>query len=257
MAMTIGEKIKFFRKSRNMSQEALAKTLGVTFQAVSKWETNVTTPDVGLIPSIASFFGVSIDELFDYNTLENEQIIDRICREAAHFRLSDPLLAEEILREGLKQYPANEQMLMVLVYVLWAIPGRDSDLVETSKTLIDCATIPGVRCDVLRILAEAYYRAGKYELIEDVLAQIPEFYFTKTECMAKLLDGQKSFDAARFQMNLSGKSLIDMLQIMATHYASQGNSDKKNLCLNLSQSVLDIFRRENGQSLELPGYEWM
>ena len=63
MAMKIGEKIKTFRKSRNISQEALAKALGVTFQAVSKWETNVTAPDVSLIPAIASYFEVPIDEL--------------------------------------------------------------------------------------------------------------------------------------------------------------------------------------------------
>ena len=43
MAMKIGEKIKALRKAKNISQEALAKVLGVTFQAVSKWETNTTT----------------------------------------------------------------------------------------------------------------------------------------------------------------------------------------------------------------------
>lgn len=83
MAMKIGEKIKALRKEKNISQESLAKVLGVTFQAVSKWETNTTAPDVSLIPPIASFFGVSIDELFDYNVFENEQRIDSICREAA------------------------------------------------------------------------------------------------------------------------------------------------------------------------------
>ena len=71
MAMKIGDKIKFLRKAKGISQEALAQVLGVTFQAVSKWETNVTAPDVGLIPAIASFFGVSIDELFDYNVAES------------------------------------------------------------------------------------------------------------------------------------------------------------------------------------------
>ena len=55
MSMKIGEKIKVLRKAKNISQESLAKVLGVTFQAVSKWETNTTAPDVSLIPSIASF----------------------------------------------------------------------------------------------------------------------------------------------------------------------------------------------------------
>ena len=196
MAMKIGEKIKILRKEKGISQESLAKVLGVTFQAVSKWETNTTAPDVNLIPSIASFFGVSIDELFDYNTFENEQTIDRICRDAAQYRFCDPIRAEMILREGLKQFPSNETILTVLVYVLWSIPDRDDDLIDTCQMLIDCTTIEGVRCDALRILAEAHHRLGQMEKIDSIISQIPEFYFTKMECIARLKDGKESLDAA-------------------------------------------------------------
>lgn len=257
MAMNIGEKIKALRKSKGISQESLANALGVTFQAVSKWETNATAPDISLIPSIASYFRVSIDELFDYNVLENEKKIDSICRKAAQCRLDDPVRAEQILREGLKQFPSNETMLTVLVYVLWSIPGRDRELIDTCKQLIQCTTVEGVRCDALRILAEAYHRAGMYDEIMPILEKIPEFYFTKMECVAKLTSGQTSMNAAQFQMNLSGKSLIEMLRIMGEHYSDAGECEKEQLCLRLSQNVLDIFSRENGKALELPGYEWM
>ena len=257
MAMKIGEKIKALRKEKNISQESLAKVLGVTFQAVSKWETNTTAPDVSLIPPIASFFGVSIDELFDYNVFENEKTIDSICREAARYRLDDPIHAEEILREGLKQFPSNETMLTVLVYVLWNIPGRDSDLIDTCKQLIACASIEGVRCDVLRILAEAYHRAGAYEQIAPVLEQIPEFYFTKKECIARLADGKTSLDAAHFQMNLSGSSLLEMLNIMAKQFSALGDDEESAQCLRIANGVLDVFRREGGKALEIPGYEWI
>lgn len=43
----------------------LAETLGVTAQAVSKWETKTNSPDIALIPKIAELFDVSIDELFE------------------------------------------------------------------------------------------------------------------------------------------------------------------------------------------------
>lgn len=257
MAMKLGTKIKSLRKGKGISQEALANVLGVTFQAVSKWETNAATPDMGLIPPIASYFGVSIDELFDYNVLENEKKIDAICREAAQYRLREPLRAEQILKEGLKQFPANENMLTVLVYVLWAIPGRDQELIDTCRLLIDCATNEGIRCDVLRILAEAYHREGKFEEIPAVLDQIPEFYFTKTECVAKLTDGQESMNAARLQMNLSGKSLVEMLRIMENQYMDRDDEQHAQLCQRLHQKVLDLFCQENGKALELPGYEWI
>lgn len=257
MATKIGEKIKVLRKAKNISQESLAKVLGVTFQAVSKWETNITAPDVSLIPSIASFFGVSIDELFDYNVWKNEQMVDDICRRAYARRYDDPVGAEEILREGLKQFPANENLLTVLVYTLWAIPGRDEELITTCKALIDCATNEGVKCDVLRFLAMVYHRNGKFDMIQPVLDQIPEFYFTKMECVAKLTDGKTSLDAAHFQMNLSGKSLVEMLQIMSNRYAETGDNEKAEQCLRISNGVLDIFGKEGGEALVIPGYEWI
>lgn len=70
MELTIGKKIRTLRRQKNISQEVLAQYLGVSFQAVSKWESGSTMPDITLIPSIASFFEVSIDELFDFNYYE-------------------------------------------------------------------------------------------------------------------------------------------------------------------------------------------
>ena len=53
-----------FRKKRDLTQEELAKKLGVTFQAVSKWENAKAAPDIFLLPMIAAVFGCTIDQLF-------------------------------------------------------------------------------------------------------------------------------------------------------------------------------------------------
>ena len=60
----IGETIKTLRRQRGISQEVLAQALAVSIQAVSKWETGVSLPDILLLPAISRFFGVSIDALF-------------------------------------------------------------------------------------------------------------------------------------------------------------------------------------------------
>lgn len=64
MDLYIGENIKQLRKNMNIGQDVPANTIGVSVQAVSKWETGQSLPDVGIIPDIAAFFGVSIDSLF-------------------------------------------------------------------------------------------------------------------------------------------------------------------------------------------------
>ena len=62
--MTIGNVIAENRKDLNMTQEALAQKLGVTNQAVSKWELDQACPDIQLLPLLADTFGISMDELF-------------------------------------------------------------------------------------------------------------------------------------------------------------------------------------------------
>ena len=174
---------------------------------------------------------------------------------AAKLIESDANAADELLKEGLKKFPENENLLIVWVYALWVLPGRDDDLIATCKTLIDCATNEGVRCDVLRFLAMAYHRNKQEELMRPVLDQIPEFYFTKKECIAKLTVGQESLDAALFQMNISKRSLIEMLDIMNKRYTELGNSEKAAICQQLYDGILTLFRNEGGQCLTIPCHE--
>ena len=63
-AMTIGNNIKQLRQQKNLTQDQVAEKLGVSYQAVSKWENNANTPDIALLPRIADLFGVTIDALF-------------------------------------------------------------------------------------------------------------------------------------------------------------------------------------------------
>jgi len=70
MAQTIGEKIAALRRERHITQTELAEYLFLVPQTVSKWEKGNGTPDIALLPKIADFFGVSVDELFSRSALE-------------------------------------------------------------------------------------------------------------------------------------------------------------------------------------------
>lgn len=62
--MTLGNRIGQYRRKLGLTQEALARKLDVTNQAVSKWESDQCCPDISLLPGIADIFGITIDELF-------------------------------------------------------------------------------------------------------------------------------------------------------------------------------------------------
>lgn len=62
----IGDKIRTLRKNKGLTQEKLAEALSVTAQSISKWENGLSAPDIALLPVIARFFSISIDDLFSY-----------------------------------------------------------------------------------------------------------------------------------------------------------------------------------------------
>jgi len=62
----IGTKLQTLRKNKNITQAQLATVLSVSSQSVSKWENHLSVPDISLLPVIARYFGITMDELFNY-----------------------------------------------------------------------------------------------------------------------------------------------------------------------------------------------
>lgn len=73
MKLSIGENIRNYRKKNDLTQEALADRLGVTYQSVSRWEKGATYPDLELLPAISEMLGISVDELLGMPSIEKEK----------------------------------------------------------------------------------------------------------------------------------------------------------------------------------------
>ena len=237
----LGEKIKALRKQKNISQEIFANYLGVSFQAVSKWENGNTMPDVTMIPAIASFFGVSTDELFDFNLYEIEKEVDAICNEAYQYRDSDKTKSESILREGLKRFPGNDIILNNLLYTL-DYKTRADEVINLCKTLIESTKDDSVKYDACRILANCYKENGQNDLIKPTLEIIPEIYFSKLELMASLLEGEEQYEAAQKQKNISAEDLIHMLIVTGKCLKEKGENEKASAQFKIALKVMDVFK---------------
>ena len=223
--MNIGTKIKELRKQRGITQEQLANSIGISFQAVSKWENNLALPDISLAPILASYFSVSMDELFDFHLTELEQKVDAICKEAYPYRESDPPKSRAILEEGLKQYPDNDILLNNLLYVVNYTENPDETIAIASK-LSEATRESDVKYDALRFLAYAYKAKGDIDSAKAALDQIPEIYFTKLTEIAYLLEGKEKFEAAEKQKWISFENLLQMMQKLAECYETEGNVAK-------------------------------
>ncbi len=125
MELKIGETIRALRKQQGRTQENLAEALGITFQAVSRWESGLAYPDMELVPAIANYFGVSIDELFGYDG-ERQQKIDTLIemiREKNKLNNGEDVCIDECIalaRNGLIEFPGNQKLLLCLAFLLYS-----------------------------------------------------------------------------------------------------------------------------------------
>lgn len=120
----LGEKIKELRLRDQRTQEALASALGVTAQAVSRWEKGICCPDMEMIPSIANYFGISIDELFGYDNERSkkvEMLAAQINDMSGQNNGKDVNMDECIFlaRQALIEFPGNEQLTLALASALY------------------------------------------------------------------------------------------------------------------------------------------
>ncbi|MDE6767903.1 MAG: helix-turn-helix domain-containing protein [Eubacterium sp.] len=110
MNIYFSENLKKFRIESKLTQEALANQLGVSFQAVSKWERGDSYPDITMLPVIASFFKVSVDDLLGVNRAENETEIAKLIED--YDNLTDAILKKEILDRLIEKAPNDFRILL-------------------------------------------------------------------------------------------------------------------------------------------------
>ena len=124
MQLDLGQKIRELRRRDGRTQEALAEAIGVTSQAVSRWEANGGYPDMEMIPSIANYFGISIDELFGYNN-ERSKKIDELAAKIDQMNFQNngvDINIDECIclaRNALIEFPGNEKIMLCLASVLY------------------------------------------------------------------------------------------------------------------------------------------
>ncbi|MBR6939522.1 MAG: helix-turn-helix transcriptional regulator, partial [Clostridia bacterium] len=118
MQLELGKRIRELRRRDGRTQEDLAEAIGVTSQAVSRWEANGGYPDMEMIPSIANYFGITIDELFGVDMAKNEEeileIVDKF--DNGKYKGSDGSLS--FMAEAYHKYPSDFRILVRYMHSL-------------------------------------------------------------------------------------------------------------------------------------------
>ena len=222
MQIKIGEKIRELRHRDGRTQEALAEALGVTAQAVSRWEANGGYPDMEMMPAIANYFGVTIDALFGYNNNRDAKInaiIAKVDAFGIKARSDDDWVEEclAILREGLAEFPQNEQLLITLADTLseagwrrhkeWLYYDEEgfirhdydrhstneywTEAVKICEHLADHASDNGIVTRAISILVLLYRNFGNHERAVHYAQRMPSLKNSREALLATACDGKE------------------------------------------------------------------
>lgn len=105
--MELGNQIRALRQRKGVTQEALAAHLGVTAQAVSKWERNTASPDISLLPALSAYFGTTIDELFALSDDTRMERIQNMLWDVRFLSPADADNARNFLLDKARREPGN------------------------------------------------------------------------------------------------------------------------------------------------------
>lgn len=191
MTIYLGKNIKHFRHEKGLTQERLAEIFGVTFQSISNWERGESYPDITMLPEIAGFFKVSIEELLGVNKINDE--VEIVKELEAYDNLTDKELKRDIICNLKSKYPNDFRILLrymtSLVHFNEQTPDNIAKIISIYENIKQNCNNDKIRISAKRHIAELYRG-----LIED-----KESGITFEQCleiikeMPKMRDGQEMF----------------------------------------------------------------
>jgi len=214
MNIKIGEKIKELRKKYNVTQDKLAEYLGMTPQAVSRWENEDCYPDVDLFPAIANFFNVTIDELFESDRTQKRQkeIVHEIYSKNIHGYKNDAI---KLGREALKKFPNNYEIMYELINILDYSSNKDEILSLGNRILEDNKTEGDIKNGTLQTMALTYFKVGEDEKAKEIVNRFNSIYSCQENMMPCVTRGDDKIHAIMMNIFSSCEVLSNAITNLA------------------------------------------
>ncbi|MDR0857723.1 MAG: helix-turn-helix domain-containing protein [Oscillospiraceae bacterium] len=178
MNIYIAENIRRLRRERGITQEKLADSLGVTTQAVSKWERGEAFPDITLVLPIAGYFGITADVLLSHDETKTEERIQRYFNEC--YELTDEAERLELLKAVIGEFPDDLRVIELYALNLPSftalIPDKErkETFVQLCTRILNEGTQEASRNRITLALARHYAEEGDYEKAEELVRRFPD-----------------------------------------------------------------------------------
>lgn len=249
MTLNIGENLKIYRSKKQVTQEQLAYEFGVSPQAVSRWETGATYPDITLLPIIAKYFDVTIDELLGVVRQcpnEEKKLYQKKSLELLHYGKTYEALALD--REILKKYPCDKDALCNLMYQLYTLRlnencnNYDSEIISTANMLINTSKKGDITSGAKQLLIFVYSRRNEFEKAKEISETLDHMYCCKEILYPEAFEGDEQIRLRQDNILMIVGLLNNQFIPIARH---EKNNDKKAEIYMTANTMTTMLLGEN------------
>lgn len=200
MELYIGENVKRLRREKGITQETLAEYMHVSTPAVSKWERGETLPDISMVIPLASYFGVSTDEILGLDMAKNEEKIQRYLDEYHQFGAQGKVHEKfDLMVKAYNEFPNDWRIVEEYMWQLnydpnctdpWGNEVHKEELYRLCERVLDECTVDKTRYAALSILGGLYILDGKKDKAIETAKRFPDYWMTEGEELEHCFDSE-------------------------------------------------------------------
>ena len=244
MKINLKDKLRALRQQKNVTQEALANHLGITPQSVGKWERGEGFPDITLLPKIAFYFDVTVDELLGVEQARVEEAIAEYKRQSKIFlHNGENIKNREIWEKAYSEFPNDCRVIEGLMSALdnnqiYPRPREDAErIIALGEELLQKSTDASQREYAIQILCYTYESIDNEKALyyADMGGSL---WATKQSLRAFILNGEEGVEAC--QNNIT--NLIHEAALTAINMTAKTRFSHEEI-IEAYQFAIDILKR--------------
>lgn len=204
MNIIISDNLKALRKKKNNTQEDLAAFLTVSSAAVSKWERGECYPDIEFLPKIASYYNISMDELFGMGEIKKKERIEEYLAKDKEIWIQEADRPKQAIkrialwREAQKEFPNNHTVLLHLInalnYPYWLASDHFEEIVQIGERILAESTDTYIRSEIIYILCNACALKKDFENAKIYANMASSYHMSKQVLYGRCLTGEERIE---------------------------------------------------------------
>ncbi len=246
MDITLCENLKELRKKRGNTQADLAVFLKVSNQAISKWERGDGYPDITLLPSIASYYDVSVDTILGVDKINKMKKMQEYFKESQSLSNNGKTSERVTLwRKAYNEFPNDMQVIYHLMFTLSAenIKENAAEVILYGERVIKESSDNKLRGGAIQTLCYTYKAIGKIEEAKKYASMSDSYATAVNTLMINLLEGEEAVKYCQYNIVY----MIDLISLNVIHIIGSGKFNSEDV-IKAANFVLNLFSLlyENG-----------